>query len=270
MGYGYYAHLLRHCIEHLDPLSYSRDAHGIRACHSCMHPIAACWRADGELVFATRSDSATHGLSLASSKAVLESSQRVLLGKYRVLGSTIKPCFEGKDFVSLRAPPRGRPSLITPSQTLITPSQRRRRPGHWRPGKGTASAAASSRIWCSIRADGSKASADISERAGLFPCAASRALRGRLPHDTVCDLDMAARVAACGAAVSRISLSFAVDMASSQLFGHEQGQQPVRPRLAGSHFRSSCTRRSCRERSPWALLEIGGNHFLSPRIVSKI
>ena len=47
LGYGSYAHLLRHCMEHLDPLSYSRDAHGMRACHSCMRPIAACSRADG-------------------------------------------------------------------------------------------------------------------------------------------------------------------------------------------------------------------------------
>ena len=34
-------------MEHLDPLSYSRDAHGMRACHSCMRPIAACWWVDG-------------------------------------------------------------------------------------------------------------------------------------------------------------------------------------------------------------------------------
>ena len=189
---------------------------------------------------------AAHGWSLAITKAVLESSQRVLSGKYRVLGSTSKPCFEGKGFVSSRAPP-GRLSSRRPRRR-----PRRRRPGRWRPRRGTASAAASSRIWCSIRADGSKASADISERAGLFPCAASRALRGRLPQDTGCCLDMAARVAASGAADSRICLGLAVDMASSQPFGHEQGQQPVGPRFAGPQsFWSAwlCLERS--QRSRW-------------------
>ena len=44
---------------------------------------------------------ATHGWSLAKGKAVLESSQQGLSGKYRVWGSTSKPCFEGKGFLAV-------------------------------------------------------------------------------------------------------------------------------------------------------------------------